>query len=164
MHYVVFPFNLIETDWKTAGNCPWAVLNWYSCIFKLTEAKAKYQSLWFFSSIWMLLFDVQQSLPPFLVLHSGPENYWVTSIKWEICQLQKDGHKSKINSDSTNNLRWMYFATIQIHVSQFSQLWGSFFHINPIHKAYFPTALVVNIDFMLNWHIVVAYKWEWCNY
>lgn len=52
----------------------------------------------------------------------------------------------------------MYFATIQIHVSRFSQLWGPFFHINHIHKAYFPTALVVNIDFMLNWHIVVAYK------
>ena len=52
----------------------------------------------------------------------------------------------------------MYFVTIQIHVSQFSQLWGPFFfHINHIHKAYFPTALVVDIDFMLNWHIV-AYK------
>ena len=144
-------------DWNWLKNCWELSLGSIKLIFmhfQTDRDESEVSIIMIFSSIWMLLFEGGQ----------GPENYWVTSIKWEICQLQKDGHKSKINSDSTNNLRWMYFATIQIHVSQFSQLWGPFFHINHIHKAYFPTALVVNIDFMLNWHIVVAYKWEWCNY
>ena len=142
MHYVVFPFNLIETDWKTAGNCSWAVLNWYSCIFKLTEAKAKYQSLWFFSSIWMLLFDVQQSLSPFSVLYTrGQKITELLLLSEKFANFNWDGHKSKLNSDSTNNLRWMYFVTIQIHVSQFSQLWGPIFSCQPHTQGIFPNSI-----------------------
>lgn len=56
MHYVVFPFDLIETDWKTAGNFPWAILNWYSCIFQLTEVKAKYNNDFYLQECYFLTY------------------------------------------------------------------------------------------------------------
>ena len=130
-------------DWNWLKNCWELSLGSVKLIFIhfQTDWGESEVSLLFLSSIGMLLFDVHQCLSPFLALHSGPENYWVTSIKWGICQLQTDGHKSKVISDSTNNLRWMYFVTIQIHVSQFSQLWGPFFSYQPHTQGIFPNSI-----------------------
>lgn len=153
MHYVVFPFDLIETDWKTAGNCPWEVLNWYSCIFKLTETKAKYQSLWFFLQFecYFLTGARGQKITELLLFSEKFANFKKTDTKVRSILIQRI-----ICVECTLQL----FKFTCLSLASFGVL---FFHINHIHMAYFPTALVVNIDFMLNWHIV-AYKWKWCNY
>ena len=69
-------------DWNWLKNCWELSLGSIKLIFmhfQTDRGESEVSIIMIFSSIWMLLFDGGQ----------GPENYWVTSIKWEICQLQK---------------------------------------------------------------------------
>ena len=143
MHYVVFPFNLIETDWKTAGNCPWAVLNWYSCIFKLTEAKAKYQSLWFFSSLFECYFLTYNSLcRRFQSYTRGQKITELLLLSEKFANFKKTDTKvSSILIQRIICVECTLYITIQIHVSQFSQLWGPIFSYQPHTQGIFPNSI-----------------------